>query len=253
MKVYTIYFSPTGGTKRVADILSHAISDEIVPVDLTDPGSQACDIAPTQEDLAVIAVPSYGGRVPAVDIQRMAAVKGNGTRAVLVCVYGNRAYEDTLIELQDAAKRAGFTVIAGIAAIAEHSIVRQFAQGRPDAQDDTQLLAFAGRIAEKIAAKDVTQPQIPGHRPYKKTGGGGMIPKPTERCVQCGVCAKQCPVQAIHPQHPEQVKDSACISCMRCVQVCPHGARQLDAQRLAAVCLALEKVCSDRKVCELFL
>ena len=98
----------------------------------------------SKEDLAVIAVPSYAGRVPAVAVQRLAAVKGNGARAVLVCVYGNRAYEDTLVELADTAKEAGFRVMAAVSAIAEHSIARQFAAGRPDAEDAQRLAGALG-------------------------------------------------------------------------------------------------------------
>lgn len=127
MKVHELCFSPTGGTQKVAEILTNALADEVVRVDLTDSKADFGAIALGQEDIAVIAVPSYAGRVPAPAVQRLSAVHGNGARAVLVCVYGNRAYEDTLVELQDTAKQAGFRVIGAVAAVAEHSIARQFA------------------------------------------------------------------------------------------------------------------------------
>lgn len=81
--------------------------------------------------------------MPQAATERLSAIRGNGAKAVLLCVYGNRAYEDTLVELEDTAKQAGFRVIAAIAAIAEHSIARQFATGRPDAQDQARLHTFA--------------------------------------------------------------------------------------------------------------
>ena len=96
---------------------------------------------------------------PAAAVQRLETMKGSSVRAVLVCVYGNRAYEDTLVELEDAAKQAGFRIIAAVAAIAEHSIVRRYAAGRPDAEDAKQLQAFAGKIGEKLSAGDDTQPE----------------------------------------------------------------------------------------------
>lgn len=93
--VWEIVFSPTGGTKKVADVLTQALSDNSQFIDLALASSPKA-VAMESDDIAVLAVPSYGGRVPAVAVQRLAALHGNGAQAVLVCVYGNRAYEDTL-------------------------------------------------------------------------------------------------------------------------------------------------------------
>ena len=166
MRVFDIVFSPTGGTEKVSGYIANALDGETVAVDLADSGLGFRTVAMTKVDVAVIAVPSYGGRVPAVAVERLGMVRGNDARAVLVCVYGNRAYEDTLVELEDAAKGAGFRVIAAVSAIAEHSIVRQFAAGRPDAQDAAQLAGFADQIQQKISAGDASEPAIPGNRPY---------------------------------------------------------------------------------------
>lgn len=253
MKLYDIVFSPTGGTQKVSAHLTKGLGGNAVSVDLTDSKQDFHAVQLTQDDIAVIAVPSYGGRVPAVASERLSHVKAHGARAVLVCVYGNRAYEDTLVELEDAAKQAGFRVVAAVAAIAEHSIARQFAANRPDAQDAQQLSAFASQIQDKLSADNTAEPAIPGNRPYKKAGGAGLVPKPTKQCTKCGVCAKECPVQAIDPENPKEVDNKACISCMRCIAVCPHSARKVNPVMLSAVGLALKKVCSDRKENELFL
>lgn len=253
MKLYSIVFSPTGGTQKVATVLTDALEGEVARVDLTDGKQNFPAVQLTQEDVAVISVPSYGGRVPAVAVERLTKLNGQGARAILVCVYGNRAYEDTLVELEDAAKQAGFRVIAAVAAIAEHSIARQFAAGRPDAQDAKQLSDFARQIQAKLSAEDSTEPSIPGNRPYKKAGGTGMVPKPTKECTSCGVCAAECPVQAIDNKNPKKVDEKACISCMRCISVCPHSARKISPVMLSAASLMLKKVCSERKDCELFL
>ena len=253
MKLYDMMFSPTGGTKKVAGHLIRALEGDVTTVDLTDSKRDFYAVSLTKEDVAVISVPSYSGRVPVVAAERLGRVHGNGARAVLVCVYGNRAYEDTLVELEDVAKQAGFRVIAAVAAIAEHSIVRQFAAGRPDAQDALQLTAFAQQIQNKLSTGTSLETALPGNRPYKKAGGAGMVPKPTKDCTRCGVCAAECPVQAIDKENPKKVDDKVCISCMRCITVCPQGARKVNPVMLSAASMMLKKVCSERKECELFL
>ncbi len=247
MSVFEIVFSPTGGTQKVSGLVAGALDKNTVTVDLTDSGLDFSAVSMTEDDVAVISVPAYAGRIPAV------VADGNGARAVLVCVYGNRAFEDTLVELEDVAKHAGFRVIAAVAAIAEHSIARQFAAGRPDAQDAAQLAELAQQIQQKLLAEDASGPSIPGNRPYKQAGGHRMAPEATEDCVSCGACAAACPVCAIDKGDPKRAAGEACISCMRCIAVCPRGARKLDSNKLSAVSQMLSKVCVARKECELFI
>lgn len=148
---------------------------------------------------------------------------------------------------------AGFHTIAAVVAVAEHSIDRRFAEGRPDELDREQLMEYVKKIREKIVEQNMEKPEIPGSYPYKERGGSGMAPAPDKECVNCGKCAEQCPVQAIDTVNPQKVDREACISCMRCVSVCPHFARKVNADVLTAVSQMLEKVCSVRKECELFL
>lgn len=253
MKLYEIVFSPTGGTERVSFLLSHAFQGEHVRIDLTESRQDFSTIQLQQDDAAVISVPSYGGRVPETAAERLAMLKGNGARAVIAAVYGNRAYEDTLVELRDIAVMAGFHVIAAVSTVAEHSIVRKIAAGRPDSEDAARLAGFGKKIQEKISSMDLSEPVIPGSRPYRKAGGAGMVPKPTNRCSSCGICAEKCPVQAIDRSDPKKVNEKACISCMRCVSVCPLHARRVNPLMLKAADIMLKKACAGRKECELYL
>ncbi len=248
MRTVEIIFSPTGGTEKVARIISRRWGGHTETIDLSDPKTDHTKCEIKKEDMVLIAMPSFGGRAPAPAIERLKRIDGNGANCALVCVYGNRAYEDTLAEMEDAAKACGFRVVSAIAAVAEHSIISKYAAGRPDASDEAQLTDFAGRILQQ----DGDAASIPGNRPYKKAGGGGLVPKVTKDCVKCGLCAEKCPVQAIDPETFE-ADSKKCISCMRCVKQCPHDARKVSKAMVSAAALAIKKACSVRKENELFL
>lgn len=255
--VYQMVFSPTGGTKKVSEILAEGLADGAEQgtwIDLTDRTADFSACAFQREDAVVIAVPSYGGRVPVVAAERIRQVKGNGAQCVLLCVYGNRAYEDTLVELSDTAEEAGFRPVAAVAAVAEHSILRQYAAGRPDKGDEEQLKDFAEKIGARLKEEgEKALPAIPGNRPYKKASGAGMVPKAGEDCTACGSCRRSCPVGAIPQEDPRTADAAKCISCMRCLSVCPRSARKVSKVMLSAAGMALKKACSQRKECELFL
>lgn len=254
MSYAQLIFSPTGGTKKTADALSGPWGVPVETIDLCDRKKSFSQIAFQPEDLVLLAVPSYGGRVPALAAQRLSQVQGGGARAVLLCVYGNRAYEDTLAELYDLAADAGFSCIAAVAAIAEHSIMHQYAAGRPDAQDREVLNGFSQKILDRAKAGDLLASQsVPGDRPYRKAGAVPLVPKAGKDCTACGLCAKQCPAGAIDPERVKTADSKRCISGMRCVVNCPHSARKVNGAMVSAAALAMKKVCSVRKENELFL
>ncbi len=255
MNVLQIIFSPTGGTKQVTDTITKAWGMSVNEIDLTNAKTDYTAFSLKKDDIAVIAVPSYGGRVPLLAAQRISKIRGNQMQCVIVCVYGNRAYEDTLIELKDIAEKSGFKVIAAVAAIAEHSIMHQYATGRPDTKDKQELQNFAEKILEKInnSAAETSTPQIPGNYPYKKAAGVGLVPKADNKCTNCGLCAENCPAQAISKENLKVTDSEKCISCMRCVVKCPQSARKVNSAMVSVAALAMKKACSTRKENELYI
>ncbi len=248
--IHQIIFSPTGGTQRVSEILCQSMGKESVVTDLC---VKAADIKlPNiqEDDLVVIAMPVFAGRVPTLAVERLWMVKPNRAKCVVVAVFGNRAYDDALLEMQDVASETGFRVIAAVAAVSEHSIIRKYGKGRPDADDEQTLRQFGADIMSKAERDDCTMPQVPGNRPYKQRG---QVPQPKGRrgCNRCGVCAKHCPTDAIPLSAPKTVDTTKCISCMKCVSVCPTGARSIGVIMNFLATQGLKKVCATRKENEL--
>lgn len=249
MKYYKMVFSPTGGTKKVADAITKSWAD-VIEIDLTDKSLDFSQWQFANDDLVLIAMPSYGGLAPQIALDRLACVSGGGAKCAVVAVYGNRAYEDTLVQMYDAATKCGFKVIAAISAVAEHSIVRKYAAGRPNSNDCIELDEFGKQILKK---ENDDAPAIPGNRPYKKAGSVGMIPTANSSCTACGLCVKQCPVGAISETDIKTADKTKCISCMRCVSECPQHARLVSSVMLSMASLMLKKVCGVAKKNELFI
>ena len=255
MKFVQIVFSPTGGTQRVADAITESWSKDIERIDLSDATKDFSTVNIEKDVYVLIAVPSFGGHVPAVATQRLSKINGNKAKCAIVCVYGNRAYDDTLIELKDTAEKSNFTVLAAVAAVAEHSIVHQYATGRPDNEDIKTLQRFSEKIIEKFKNSNTGEESIavPGNSNYKKAGAGGVVPKAGKECVDCKMCAEKCPVGAIDINNPKVTDSKKCISCMRCVSICPNNARRVNGAMVAIAGLAIKKACSVKKECELYI
>ena len=212
MKIYNIVFSPTGGTQKVADIVAKELSQNIEKIDLSDINLSEHFL---NGDLAIIAMPSFGGRAPKIAIERLKKIKGNGIKTIVIAVYGNRAYEDTLIEMYDEAENNGFNVIGAISAVAEHSIVRKFAKNRPNIDDEFQLKSFAKKINEKLNNSKDTKPR------------------------------------AININNVSEINADKCISCMCCVSICPQKAKKISKLITTLAGFAIKKACSIKKENEL--
>ena len=272
-KVKGLYFSGTGTTEkivaRVTAELARRLGAERTIYDFTTPAARQLDQFFSADTLAVVGVPVYAGRVPNVLAPYLKEkVRGEGDGlAIPIVLYGNRNFDDGLIELRDILEADGLRTAAAAAFIGEHSFSRTLAAGRPDERDLESADAFARAAAEKIAAL-AALPDAPVHvrgetplRPYytprDRQGNPVNILKvkpktDPEKCVQCGLCARLCPMGSIAPADPSAVK-GICIKCCACVKKCPAGAKYYDDERYLYHQHELEEGFARRAEPELFL
>lgn len=194
--LHTFFFSPSDTTRKYAKAMTDAFGGESQLIDLTH-GSCEIESELIDGDTVLLISPVYAGRIPALAADLFRQIDGHGMRAIVAVVYGNRDYDDALLELADIAVNDGFDVIAAGAFIAQHCIFPKVANGRPDASD----MAVAADFMERAKESDnLDISTIKGNRPYKKPGAVPLQPQTDENeCLSCGVCARECPTGAIDP------------------------------------------------------
>lgn len=249
-----IYFSATGTTAKCVEAISAAIG---LPVDKSINLADRSASMPAEfgeGDVALVAAPVYGGRIPAICAEKLSALKASGSRAIAVVLYGNRNYDDSLLELTDILKSAGFKVMAAAAFIGQHSIFPKAGLSRPDKDDIDALTEFGKACRAALERTEAPELPIKGNRPYKTYGGVPLHPSGSEqKCHQCGRCSELCPVEAIDPLKPWETDAALCITCGRCIASCPTGARHYGGLKYKLTGKLFTAAFSKRKVPETFL
>ncbi|WP_302826327.1 EFR1 family ferrodoxin [Anaerofustis stercorihominis] len=255
-KVNNLFFSPTGGSEKIAKIIAGVWeNDKVKNIDISIYNEDYGKYEFGSNELCIITVPSFGGRVPNAAMNNISKIKGDHTPALLVVSYGNRAYDDTLLELKETLNDNGFLCFSAIAAVAEHSIMHIYGKGRPDEDDKKELITYSKKVKDYLADNDEIKGEvnIPGNYPYKEYNGVPIKPKASDKCSECGLCAKRCPVGAIPLDNPKLTDKEKCISCIRCIEICPNNARSVNKVMLAASKKKLKKVCENRKNNDFFI
>lgn len=225
MRFSIIYFSAAGHTLKVVRHVAEQIGGVNRAIDLSDPFLK--ENAFTRDECVIIACPVYGGRIPGIVVERLQKLSFDETRAITLITYGNRAYEDALLELNDTVLARGAIPIASAAVVAQHSMLPTVAANRPTDTDYQNLSVFARFARQKFEDIHPVPVKVPGNRPYRQWKKMPLTPVVSANCVRCGMCIKQCPTMAIWITDPKKTDPSKCILCMRCVALCPQGARSL--------------------------
>lgn len=267
-KVSAFYFSATGTTKKITERLALKISslkgqDSLEAVDFTLPESRKNQYSFSAEDTVVVGVPVIAGRVPNVLLKFLNTVKGNGATAVAIVMYGNRNYDDALMELMDILEEDGFHVAAGCAFIGEHSFSDTLAKNRPDEEDLITADDFAAKIMDKInkseihETKDISAKEKTYRDYYKPRDREGnpvdfrkITPKTSSACKDCKICAEVCPMGSIDHEDVA-ILNGICIKCCACIKKCPEHAKYFDDVNFIKHKTELEEEYEARKLPEL--
>jgi ferredoxin len=261
-QVKLVYFSPTGTTQKVLESITKDIStSDVEHINLTLPEGTQQTIQPFSDELVIIGAPVYGGRLPVEAINRFKKLTANKTLAILIVVYGNREFEDALLELKNLAVELGFIPVAGGAFIGEHSFATKecpIANGRPDSLDVQKAKDFWAKVTIKIKALQSPDAQmdleIPGRFPYESSVRSMDVSPVTieEKCTVCGLCSTVCPTAAISINGNVATKTELCIRCSACIKTCPSEARVWEDRMMLTLANWLNENCTTRKEPEFF-
>ena len=274
MKIRTVqgvYFSATGTTERVVTCVAKAAAmvagAEYKSFSFSLPLAREQLLEFTNEDLVVIGIPTYAGRVPNLLLPFIREkILGNGALATPVTLFGNRNFDDALIELRDILQGNGFYTISAGAFVGEHSFSTILGADRPDDED----MALAAKLGEETAKKIQHMysppaeaipvkgevPLRPYYTPRDRHGNPINIlkvkPKTNiSKCVKCGLCAAVCTMGSIDPDDVSSVT-GICVKCNACTKKCPAQAKYFDDEGYNYHRSELEEIYGDRACVELF-
>ncbi len=256
MNTNIIYFSPTGTTAKITKEIANGLGGKKIEYNITLPQKrdEYRNLEFNEDELVIIGLPVYGGRIPAFLEDYLSSFKGNNTPAIITVVYGNRDYDDALLELKNIFEAGGFKSVAAGAFIGEHSFTDKLAKKRPDFNDKDIAFSFGTEIRSIL--DDQKKQQVPltvkGNHPYKeRRPKTPMAPVTNESCNDCGVCVENCPAGAI--ESAKVIDAEKCILCCSCIKKCPENAKSFTHEGFLAIQkMLIDNFASPRKEPELF-
>ena len=227
-----VYFSATGNCKYVAQRIAEAVGDSAISIENQEPG-----LTLNPDETLGIITPTYWWELPPImrDWLKRLTVTGC-TYSYLVATYGTTpgcCGEDVRRIL----KKRGINLSASFSVKMPDTWTPIFDLSDPErvARQNEAAETYIDNVIRRIKARETgnhtehrvpyaarlfTDPLLNAERKTKNLRVENI-------CIGCGLCAKQCPVQAIEIQNKKPVWVKAqCTLCLRCLHHCPKFAIQ---------------------------
>ncbi|GEM_PF-891113 len=242
-RVYLIYFSPGGTTRRTVRILSESFKDaDIIEIDMLKRENRDKQYTFESTDIVILGlmtlVKPFG---PVNDIFN--AIRGNNTPLIGIVMFGNGMYGNSLKVIERESAKRSFCMVAGGAFIGAMSYNKRVGKNRPDEFDIEKIKLFGDAVNNKLKTEGTVPIKSNLKTDWPKSSvfhtvktalllymplGKVKVTAPlnriefTNNCINCGLCQQRCPVGAID-LHKKLSDSKLCIGCVACVNGCKNG------------------------------
>lgn len=248
MKVLIIYFSQTGGTKKIAEKIKEGIKKSSNDCDIVGI-KQASSKDLNKYKIIGIGAPTFYFREPVNVrnfIQEMEEVKGK--HIFLFCTHGS-IIGNTFYHMSEGLSKKGYLVIGTFDSYSESSIQYypkiMHTANHPDEIEVNEATQFGESICDiSVRIQKGESSLIPEFELIddtwwarsSKTLTLGLLRKFNPKfeinivkCTKCLTCQNNCPADAINVEvDPPEIQTEGCIYCLYCEKSCPEGAIDAD-------------------------
>lgn len=221
-KLSKIYFSPSGTTAKIVNEIAKTFPMMRENYDLLSFDEEKT----FSNELVIIGVPVFDGRIPKIARERLSKIKGDNTKAIAVLNYGNMDYGDALLELSELLKENKFDLVGVATTVSQHSQFSEVGKNRPDERDLKKIKKFSEKIKDKLESGKTNELFFSGTKPYHNyVKPEFSINCDEEICTYCNDCVYTCPEDAITENNPTMTDLDSCTRCSTCINVCSENAR----------------------------
>lgn len=220
------YFSGTGNSQGIAEIVAKALGDQAVDII----GANPEDYHFTPDDYLGFSFPVYAYAAPEVMLEFASRLAPGGAFTFGICTFSNAAgrtmeHFSTILPL-----KAGYGVkmpdnypVLERILETEESAIQKLTAAAPRVEEIIQRLKQRGEGFDVLVGEDGENRSfnlsIQFNKNKRKTAPYWVD---KDLCTSCGLCESLCPAKAIELKngYPVWVKED-CYLCMACINRCP--------------------------------